>query len=73
MEVASASMAGPVEQVGVIVACPVCQKQVLQKTMIPMSVLDKVITYNCVDCARKHLRTASPLPSDASPETEPAA
>jgi DNA-directed RNA polymerase subunit RPC12/RpoP len=51
-------MAAPVEQVGVIIACDGCGQEVLQKTMIPMSVLDKVITYRCVTCARKQITTS---------------
>jgi hypothetical protein len=51
-------MAAPVEQVGVIVQCPSCGNDVMQKEMIPMSVLDSVITYACVPCARKELKTA---------------
>ena len=52
-------MAAPVEQVGVIIACDGCGQEVLQKTMIPMSVLDKVITYRCVACARKEVMTTT--------------
>jgi DNA-directed RNA polymerase subunit RPC12/RpoP len=52
-------MAAPVEQVGVIVACPSCGSDVLQKTMIPLSVLDGVIAYACVPCARKLITTGS--------------
>ncbi len=50
-------MAAPVEQVGVIIACPVCGQNVLQKTMIPLRVLDGVISYSCVDCARALVAT----------------
>jgi DNA-directed RNA polymerase subunit RPC12/RpoP len=53
-------MAAPVEQVGVIIACDGCGQEVLQKTMIPMSVLDKVMTYRCVACARKEIMTSAP-------------
>jgi DNA-directed RNA polymerase subunit RPC12/RpoP len=53
-------MAGPVEQVGVITACPVCGAEVLQKTMIPLSVKDAVISYSCVPCAKK-LVVTSPI------------
>ena len=52
-------MAAPVEQIGVIVACPLCGTEVLQKTMIPLSVLDGVISYACVTCARKLVTTGS--------------
>ncbi len=52
-------MAAPVEQIGVIVACPLCGTDVLQKTMIPLSVLDGVIAYACVPCARKLITTGS--------------
>lgn len=55
-------MAAPVEQVGVIIACDGCGQEVLQKTMIPMSVLDKVITYRCVACARKEITTSAAAP-----------
>ncbi len=52
-------MAAPVEQVGVIVACPVCGTDVLQKTMIPLGVVDGVISYSCVPCARKLVTTGT--------------
>ena len=45
-------MAGPVEQTGVIIACPRCGTEVLQKSMIPVGVADSVISYACVPCAR---------------------
>ena len=54
-------MAGPVEQIGVIVKCPVCGTEVMQKAMIPMSVTDAVITYNCNACARKLLATGAEI------------
>ena len=50
-------MAAPVEQVGVIIACPVCGTDVLQKTMIPLRVLDGKISYSCVSCARTLVTT----------------
>jgi hypothetical protein len=53
-------MAAPVEQVGVIVTCPSCGTDVMQKTMIPLTVLDGVITYACVPCARKLIKTGAP-------------
>jgi DNA-directed RNA polymerase subunit RPC12/RpoP len=52
-------MAAPVEQVGVIVACPSCGTEVLQKTMIPLGVVDGVISYACVPCARKLVTTGT--------------
>ena len=52
-------MAAPVEQVGVIIACPGCGAEVLQKTMIPLGVLDGIISYSCVECARKQIVTGS--------------
>ena len=52
-------MAASVEQVGVIVACPRCGADVLQKTMIPMGVTDSVISYACAPCARKLITTGS--------------
>lgn len=52
-------MAAPVEQIGVIVACPRCGTDVLQKTMIPLSVLDGVIDYACVPCSRKLITTGT--------------
>ena len=52
-------MAAPVEQVGVIVACPACGTDVLQKTMIPLGVVDGVISYVCVPCARKLVTTGN--------------
>ncbi len=53
-------MAGPVEQVGVITACPLCGTEVLQKSMIPLSVTDGVIAYSCVPCAKLLVKTGSP-------------
>lgn len=55
-------MAAPVEQVGVIVACPACGTDVMQKTMIPLGVTDGIISYVCVPCARKLVMTGSPQP-----------
>lgn len=52
-------MAAPVEQVGVIIACPSCGIDVLQKTMIPLGVVDGVITYACVACARRLVATTA--------------
>jgi DNA-directed RNA polymerase subunit RPC12/RpoP len=52
-------VAAPVEQVGVIIACPVCGIEVLQKTMIPLRVLDGVVSYSCVSCARTLVTTRS--------------
>lgn len=52
-------MAAPVEQVGVLVACPACGTEVLQKTMIPLGVVDGVISYSCVPCARKLVTTGT--------------
>ncbi len=52
-------MAAPVEQVGVIVACPQCGIDVLQKTMIPLGVTDGVISYACIPCARKLVTTGN--------------
>jgi DNA-directed RNA polymerase subunit RPC12/RpoP len=51
-------MAAPVEQVGVIIACPSCGTDVLQKTMIPLGVLDGAISYACIVCARQLVATA---------------
>ena len=53
-------MAAPVEQFGVIIPCPQCGQDVMQKTMIPMGVVDGSITYACVPCARKLVMTGSP-------------
>ena len=53
-------MAGPVEQTGVIVACPRCGTEVLQKSMIPLGVVDSVISYVCVPCARTMTATGPP-------------
>ncbi len=58
-------MAGPVEQIGVVVACPVCGTEVLQKAMIPLSVTDGVIAYNCVACARKLVKTGAAEAAEA--------
>ena len=52
-------MAGPVEQVGVITPCPVCGTEVLQKTMIPLAVTDGVISYSCIPCAKKLVKTGA--------------
>jgi predicted RNA-binding Zn-ribbon protein involved in translation (DUF1610 family) len=53
-------MAGPVEQTGVIVPCPSCGTDVMQKTMIPLGVTDGVVAYACVACARKLIKTGAP-------------
>ena len=53
-------MAGPVAQSGAHVACPGCGTEVLQKEMIPVGVLDGVVSYLCVDCARKLLMVGGP-------------
>jgi DNA-directed RNA polymerase subunit RPC12/RpoP len=50
-------VAAPVEQVGVIIACPGCGAEVLQKTMIPLGVTDGVVSYSCVSCARTQITT----------------
>lgn len=50
-------MAAPVEQTGVIIACPQCGIEVLQKSMIPIGVVDSTIHYLCVPCARKQIAT----------------
>jgi DNA-directed RNA polymerase subunit RPC12/RpoP len=52
-------MAAPVEQVGVIIACPSCGIDVLQKTLIPLGVLDGVVSYACVACARQLVATGA--------------
>ena len=52
-------MAGSVAQSGAMVPCPNCGVEVMQKAMIPVGVLDAVIAYLCVDCARQELRTSA--------------
>ena len=52
-------MAGPVEQTGVIIACPRCGIEVLQKSMIPLDVTDSVIRYVCMPCARTMIATGT--------------
>ena len=52
-------MAGPVEQTGVIIACPRCGIEVLQKSMIPLGVTDSVISYVCMPCARTMIATGT--------------
>ncbi len=64
-------MAGPVEQTGVIVSCPRCGTEVLQKSMIPLGVIDSVISYVCVPCARTMTATGPP-PLAAVAFAEPA-
>ena len=64
-------MAGPVEQTGVIVACPRCGTEVLQKSMIPLGVVDSVISYVCMPCARTMTATGPP-PVAAEAFAEPA-
>lgn len=59
-------MAGPVEQVGVVIACPRCGAEVLQKAMIPLAVTDGVIAYACVPCARKLVVTGTAGEPDAA-------
>ena len=50
-------MAAAVEQVGVIVPCPSCGTDVLQKSMIPLHAVDGVVSYACVACARMLVTT----------------
>jgi DNA-directed RNA polymerase subunit RPC12/RpoP len=50
-------MAAPVEQTGVIVACPSCGSEVLQKAMIPLGAIEGIPGYACVPCARKLVTT----------------
>ena len=57
-------MAGPVEQTGVIIACPRCGTEVLQKSMIPLGVTDSVISYVCVTCARTMIATGGAALND---------
>jgi hypothetical protein len=64
------AMAGPVEQIGVVVACPTCGTDVLQKTMIPLYVLDGVIHYECVPCARRRVATAPSTSGSSANATE---
>lgn len=52
-------MAAPVEQIGVIVACPLCGTDVLQKTMIPLGISEGVVSYTCIPCARKLVTTGN--------------
>ena len=52
-------MAGPVSQSGAMVGCPRCGVEVMQKSMIPVGVVDSVIAYLCVECARQELRTTT--------------
>ena len=59
-------MAGPVEQTGVIVSCPRCGTEVLQKSMIPLGVVDSVISYVCVPCARTMTATGPPSLADSA-------
>lgn len=42
-----------------MVACPQCGVEVMQKEMIPIGVLDGVVSYVCVACARTMLRTGA--------------
>lgn len=63
-------MAAPVEQTGVIIACPECATSVLQKSMIPMGVVDSTIHYLCVPCARKQIATAPKTVEPAEPELQ---
>ena len=60
-------MAGPVEQTGVVVACPRCGESVLQKTMIPLGVVDGVVNYVCVPCARTMITTNASSVGAAAP------
>lgn len=48
---------------GAVVPCPRCGTAVLQKAMIPVGVLDGVISYLCIACARTELRTGAPAGS----------
>ena len=63
-------MAGPVTQSGAHVVCPGCGADVLQKEMIPVGVLDGVVSYLCVACARKLLKVDAanePRPVEQTP------
>lgn len=44
---------------GVVVPCPRCGTEVRQKEMIPVGVLDGVVSYLCVAYARTELRTGA--------------
>ncbi len=59
-------MAGPVTQSGAHVACPGCGADVLQKEMIPVGVLDGVVSYLCVACARKLLKVGISAPTESA-------
>lgn len=59
-------MAGPVTQSGAHVACPGCGADVLQKEMIPVGVLDGVVSYLCVACARKLLKVGISAPAESA-------
>jgi predicted RNA-binding Zn-ribbon protein involved in translation (DUF1610 family) len=58
-------MAAPVEQTGVIIACPQCGTEVLQKSMIPIGVVDSTIHYLCVPCARMKIATGTETKAQA--------
>ena len=60
-------MAGTVEQAGVVAACPICGSDVLQKTMIPLGVMDRRISYACISCARQLVQTGNANTESVSP------
>ena len=61
-------MAGAVTQSGAMVACPKCGDEVMQKSMIPVGVVDQQVHYLCVPCSRLLLRTD--LKTDIKSEAE---
>ena len=61
-------MAGAVTQSGAMVACPKCGDEVMQKSMIPVGVVDQQVHYLCVPCSRLLLRTD--LKTDIKTEEE---
>ena len=64
-------MAGAVTQSGAMVACPKCGDEVMQKSMIPVGVVDQQVHYLCVPCSRLLLRTDLTTDIKSEAESEP--
>ncbi len=64
-------MAGAVTQSGAMVACPKCGNEVMQKSMIPVGVVDGQVHYLCVACSRLLLRTDIKTEEQTEADSEP--
>ena len=64
-------MAGAVTQSGAMVACPGCGNEVMQKSMIPVGVVDQQVHYLCVACSRLLLKTDVKTEAETEAESKP--